>query len=324
MSALVKKSLTDLTRRKARTAFAILTLAIAVASVGIFALPALADRMMQQEVRSTQLADLVVFTKPLPLDGEAARGARPAARTSPPSTAGRSTPRDAYVGERRVEDLRARRPRLREAAGRRRAPRRPARAPRAGEALTEVQNARQGTLRRRASATSSRVLGADGLPRDDRITGEGRNMARRLDAVSDGGAIVLYTTPATVADAVRHARVQLARVPARTTRAGRRRTRPSPPSRRYLRTHTAFTGFTDLPAVRAPGDWPGQDGFQKFSQLLYVLTALALRAGAGADREHDVHARRRADAGDRPDEGDRRHRPPDPGRSTCAPRSCWG
>ena len=46
---------------------------------------------------------------------------------------------------------------------------------------------------------------------------------------------------------------------------------------RYLRAHTAFTGFTDLPAVRAPGDWPGKDGFEKFSQLLYVLTALALR-----------------------------------------------
>ena len=33
-----KKSVTDLTRRKARTVFAVLTLAIAVASVGIFAL----------------------------------------------------------------------------------------------------------------------------------------------------------------------------------------------------------------------------------------------------------------------------------------------
>ena len=68
MSALVKKSLTDLTRRKARSVFAILTLAIAVASVGIIALPALADRMMQKEIRSTQLADLVVFTKPLQVD----------------------------------------------------------------------------------------------------------------------------------------------------------------------------------------------------------------------------------------------------------------
>ena len=38
-SAAVRKSLTDLTRRKARTFFTVLTLALAVASVGIFAVP---------------------------------------------------------------------------------------------------------------------------------------------------------------------------------------------------------------------------------------------------------------------------------------------
>ena len=37
---LVRKSITDLTRRKARTFFTVLTLALAVASVGIFAVPA--------------------------------------------------------------------------------------------------------------------------------------------------------------------------------------------------------------------------------------------------------------------------------------------
>ena len=40
MSATVRKSLTDLTRRKARAFFTVLTLALAVASVGIFAVPA--------------------------------------------------------------------------------------------------------------------------------------------------------------------------------------------------------------------------------------------------------------------------------------------
>ena len=41
MSAIVRKSVTDLTRRKARTFFTVLTLALAVASVGIFAVPGL-------------------------------------------------------------------------------------------------------------------------------------------------------------------------------------------------------------------------------------------------------------------------------------------
>ena len=38
-SAVVRKSITDLTRRKARAFFTVLTLALAVASVGIFAVP---------------------------------------------------------------------------------------------------------------------------------------------------------------------------------------------------------------------------------------------------------------------------------------------
>ena len=40
-SALLRKSITDLTRRKARTLFAVSTLALAVASVGILAVPTL-------------------------------------------------------------------------------------------------------------------------------------------------------------------------------------------------------------------------------------------------------------------------------------------
>jgi len=66
-SALLHKSVTDLTRRKARTAFAVLALAIAVASVGIFALPPLADRAMQKENASSRLADLTIDTAALRL-----------------------------------------------------------------------------------------------------------------------------------------------------------------------------------------------------------------------------------------------------------------
>ena len=65
-SALLHKSVTDLTRRKARTAFAVLALAIAVASVGIFALPPLADRAMQREIAASRLADLTVDTAAAP------------------------------------------------------------------------------------------------------------------------------------------------------------------------------------------------------------------------------------------------------------------
>ena len=72
-SALLKKSVTDLTRRKARAVFAVLTLAIAVASVGIFAIPSLMDTAMQKEVQANRLA------RPDP-EHEAARADAGAAR----------------------------------------------------------------------------------------------------------------------------------------------------------------------------------------------------------------------------------------------------
>jgi putative ABC transport system permease protein len=37
-----------------------------------------------------------------------------------------------------------------------------------------------------------------------------------------------------------------------------------------------FTGFSDLPEVRAPGDWPAKAETEQFAQLLGVITVLAL------------------------------------------------
>ena len=58
--ASLRKSVTDLTRRRARTVFTVLTLALAVASISFFAIPTLIDRAMQQEVRAGRLADVTI------------------------------------------------------------------------------------------------------------------------------------------------------------------------------------------------------------------------------------------------------------------------
>ena len=67
MSASLRKSVTDLTRRKARASFTVLTLALAVASIGIFAVPAVMQQAMDREVAVNRLADVTVTMKPLPL-----------------------------------------------------------------------------------------------------------------------------------------------------------------------------------------------------------------------------------------------------------------
>ena len=67
LSASLRKSVTDLTRRRARTSFTVATLALAVASISFLAIPALIDRAMQAEVRAGRLADATVTMRPLEL-----------------------------------------------------------------------------------------------------------------------------------------------------------------------------------------------------------------------------------------------------------------
>src|SRR3954454_18658054 len=64
MSTLLRKSITDLTRRKARAFFTIATLALAVASVGIFAIPALLEQSLQGVMSQSKLADVTLKFPP--------------------------------------------------------------------------------------------------------------------------------------------------------------------------------------------------------------------------------------------------------------------
>jgi hypothetical protein len=70
LSAGLRKSVTDLSRRRARTVFSVATLAIAVASISFFAIPTLIDRALQEEVRAGRLADVTVAMRPVELTDE--------------------------------------------------------------------------------------------------------------------------------------------------------------------------------------------------------------------------------------------------------------
>ena len=66
-SAVTRKSLCDLTRRRGRAVFTVAALAIAVASIGLFALPTLMNRAMNKEIAANKLADVTLTVNPLPL-----------------------------------------------------------------------------------------------------------------------------------------------------------------------------------------------------------------------------------------------------------------
>jgi putative ABC transport system permease protein len=270
VSASLRKSITDLTRRRTRTAFAVATLGLAVASISFFAIPTLIDRSMQREARAERLADLTMSMRPLAL-GErdlAALAALPNVAAVEPRN---SVDTRVLVGARRaparvigVRDFQSQTVDIvrRESGA----------LPEAGRAVVDVQDANTDLYDGTTGdvATFVRAGKAIRLP----ITGEARNI-NGGEQVQDDKVIVLYAPAATVAALSGergYGRLSFrlrdaSPVAARSTAAA---------VRRYLATVPGFSGFTDVPELRAPGDWPGKQETEKFADFLSVITLLAL------------------------------------------------
>jgi len=268
LSAVSRKSLSDLTRRRARAVFTVAALAIAVASVGLFALPALMNRAMNREIAANKLADVTVTVNPLPLSLaqlQALRSLPNVAAFEPGSTFGTDVymvSRTIVIGKASFAHQTA--DAVTVTAGS---------APGPDAVLTDVQNAAYG---HNVGATGSvvRLRTGNGQVVSLRISGEGRNLNGAQTIVQDG-IPVLYATDQTVA-ALRGTPgyTQLAfRLHDPSTAAARRTVNTI---RQYLQTVPGFTGFNDLPEIRSPGDWPGKSGFTQVTEIMSVVTLLAL------------------------------------------------
>ncbi|HWJ81413.1 MAG TPA: FtsX-like permease family protein [Nocardioides sp.] len=271
LSAAHRLSVTELTRRRARAVFTVLTLAIAVASISFFAVPTLIDRAMQDEVRAGRLADVTVSLRPVRLsDADLA--------------ALEAVPNVAAVEARSSVDLRV-------LIGERRAPARvigvrdfadqtvdvvrveSGSVPGPGELLADVQDENTGVYDGAAGDTVT-LLGAAGEQAQLTISGRGRTLPGG-EQVQDERLVVLYADAATVARLTGEPAVdQLAiRLDDNDPDAARATVEQV---RRSLVAVPGFDGFTNLPTIREPGDWPGKSDTEQFSQLLGVITVLAL------------------------------------------------
>jgi hypothetical protein len=265
-SAIVRKSVTDLSRRKARAFFTVLTLALAVASVGLFAVPGLMQQAMDREIASSRLSDVTLTTKPSS-SRRPSCGASSSCRTSKPSRRRACSPHACTSG------LAARRrwssaSRLRPPGGRRRRHRiRLASTP--GALLSDTQNAAKGKF----DGSTARIVDAEGRTRSMPVSGEGRSLM--------GGANVANGFPTFYArtDTVE----QLSGSRGFTT-LGLRLDDPSRPAaertiaavRAELNTVPGFEGFAEIPQIRQPGDYPYKEGFENISSVMTVVTLLAL------------------------------------------------
>lgn len=272
LSALLRKSITDLTRRKARTLFTVSTLALAVASISILAVPALIDRAMQAEVRSERLAHVTLNMRPLRLSD--AQLSSLAALPNVKAVEARSELETRiYVGERRAAALvigvcdfsRQSVDVVRLTSG--------ARPRHVNDVLVDVQDENQGTYGGR-TGDSVRILGAGGKETRLLISGEARNIdGGQLVAGDD--IVVLYATTETV-EALTGARGydRLAFRLADTSPAALSATLET--LQKSLRGLPGFSGFSNLPEVRAAGDWPGEEDSETFVEFFGVITLLAL------------------------------------------------
>ena len=263
-STVVRKSVTDLTRRKARAAFTVLTLGLAVASIGVFAVPAVMQQAMDREVSANRLADVTVTMKPLALraDQLAALERLPNVAAVEPRTTFSTR---VYVGSRRDEAMLVGVPDFRAqdadvvalAKGE----------PRAGSLLVEEASVRNGDF----AGSAARIVTGDGTLRSMPVSGEGRTLA----GSSEWDFTTFYAPVETVA--------AIAGVEGYTSLAFRLRDanraaaeRTVAAVREQLRATTAFTAFGDLPIIREPGTYPGKADFEGMASILNVVTLLAL------------------------------------------------
>ena len=271
LSAVVRKSVSDLTRRRARAVFAVAALALAVASVGLFALPTLMSRAMNREIAANKLADVTITVKPLPLTVAQLRalGRLPNVVAFDPRATFSTR---VYIGTRRQQAFLIGKTSFARqtvdvvtvTAGS---------APGPGAVLSDVQNAAYGDNVGGAGG-SVRLIAANGRVVSLPISGQARNLTG-AQMVAQNGFVTLYSTAQTVA--------ALSGTPGYTRLAFRLRDNSTTAARRtvtairrFLQTVPGFTDFSDLPEIRAPGDWPGKSRFSNLTSILYVVTLLAL------------------------------------------------
>jgi putative ABC transport system permease protein len=270
-TAMARKSLTDLTRRKTRALLTVLTLAIAVASIGIFAVPSLPQQAMDREIASTRLADLTLTLNPLVMsDAQLRAVARvPNVEAVQPKTVFSTR---IYDGARRQKAVfiavpdyaRQNTDVITVKSGA---------APTAGTVLTDTQDAPKNTFSGSAG-TSVRVIAGNGKVRPLRVSGEGQYLGGG-QIVADGGFAVFYATPETLAE--------LSGSPGYTMLALRLTDTSRPAAERTaaavgdaLRSVNGFTGFADYPEIRTRGDYPGKELFGQVTTIMTMVTVLAL------------------------------------------------
>jgi putative ABC transport system permease protein len=269
MSTLNRKAWADLTRHRARTLLAVLTLSIAIASLGFLAVPSLLNAAMNRQVTESHLYDVGISTSVLDLTPAqlGALGHLPGVAAVNPDL-GYLTTAATPGGTQNVEiaggDLAS--------APVNTVPLLSGRMPGPGQVLADAANGRAADFAV-PDGGAIHVRAASGRLVTLRVSGTGMNLAATPGA-NGSGTPVFYTTLATLESlrgvhGVSYLGFRL------TDDTPAEQSRVIAEVRAYLTAQTGADPITALPATRAAGQWPGQSAFGHIMALLYIITILA-------------------------------------------------
>ena len=274
VSALARKSLRDLSRRRARTVFTVLTIALGVAGMSMLAVSGLADRGMHEQIEQSRMYNVNIHVTDVDLNATNMRELGEIPNVKAVDARATMWTR-MYIGERRayvilvgVEDFTDQRLDI--------ITRESGRLPGPMEALSEESNSRNGVYGGGAGDVA-RVVGSNGTILEIGITGTARSLVYAPD--TNDGIVVLYTGIQT-ARAVGNLSgyTSLSFQLADQSKAAVDRTVED--VRDYLTSQTSVVAFDQLPHLRAGDDWAQKEVFNNILSSLAILTVIILLASA--------------------------------------------
>jgi putative ABC transport system permease protein len=269
MSTLTRKARGDLTRHRARTLLAVCTLCIAIASLGFLAVPVLLNAAMNRQIAGSHLYDVGISTSTLDLTPAqlSALGRLPGVAAVSPAV-GYATTVTSAAGTQDVEiagTALASAPVNTVALF-------TGRMPGPGEILADAGNARAAGFAVPNGGTID-VRAASGRLVRLRVSGTGMNLYATPGA--NGSTTPVFYAPTATVQSLRGVRGYNYLGFRLTDDAAAAQSRVITEVRAYLTAQTGTDPITALPAVRAPGQWPGQSAFSHIMALLYIITILA-------------------------------------------------
>lgn len=271
-TTLARKAWRDLGRRRARAILTAATIALAVAGLGLLAVPTLIDRTMASEVDDTKLYDITLPVRGLDLDDQVREELT--AIPNVDAISGRATySTRALVGERRipallvgVDDFAAQAiDVVRVTSGA---------VPGGGEVLADDGNDTAVDVDL-AAGDRITLVGADGTTTELAVSGAAHSLAFWQGPWEHPKQLVLYAANDTVRALSGASRINSLAVRLDDTSSAAVDETVAR-LQAWLDDRVGPGALTDLPVARDQGDWPGREFAHQMTTFVYVLAGLAL------------------------------------------------